>query len=79
MLMGLTFSAAGGARPCSPASKPTDVLQLRQDLDVLEGLLPLVHPVYGAIWQCIMPLAAALYLLEADLRECVLDCTQNSP
>ncbi len=35
---------------------------------LLAGLLPIDSSVYNIIWQSIMPLAAALFLLEADLR-----------
>lgn len=35
------------------------------------GLLPVQHPVYADVWQSLMPMAAALFLLEADLREYV--------
>ncbi|CAK0763327.1 hypothetical protein CVIRNUC_003046 [Coccomyxa viridis] len=34
----------------------------------MAGLLPIQSGVYDTIWQSIMPLAAALFLLEADLR-----------
>ncbi len=32
------------------------------------GLLPAASATYDAVWQFLMPLAAALILLEADLR-----------
>lgn len=32
------------------------------------GLLPIESGVYDIVWQSMMPLAAALFLLEADLR-----------
>ena len=32
------------------------------------GLLPIKSGVYDIVWQSMMPLAAALFLLEADLR-----------
>lgn len=34
---------------------------------MLTGVLPIESSVYDTIWQSIMPLAAALFLLEADL------------
>ena len=33
------------------------------------GILPIQNPAYDAIWTYIMPLGAALYLLESDLRQ----------
>ncbi|KAL3135658.1 hypothetical protein ABBQ38_006137 [Trebouxia sp. C0009 RCD-2024] len=33
------------------------------------GILPTANPVYDMIWTYIMPLGAALYLLESDLRQ----------
>lgn len=33
---------------------------------------------YDTVWQSLMPFAAALFLLEADLRECVLRCSSCS-
>ncbi len=32
------------------------------------GVLPIESGVYDIVWQSMMPLAAALFLLEADLR-----------
>ena len=33
------------------------------------GLLPAASPVYDCVWTYLMPLAAAMYLLESDLRQ----------
>ena len=33
------------------------------------GVLPCASPTYDAVWRFLMPLAAALYLLEGDLRQ----------
>ena len=32
------------------------------------GILPTANPMYDMIWTYVMPLGAALYLLESDLR-----------
>ena len=36
------------------------------------GILPVTSPAYDVVSSCLMPLAAALCLLEADLTECAL-------
>ena len=35
------------------------------------GVIPVSCAEYGVIWDAVMPLGAALYLLEADVSRCV--------
>ena len=41
-------------------------------LGAAAGVLPVQCTAYDVVWQYVMPLAAALILLESDLRECAL-------
>lgn len=41
-------------------------------LGAAAGILPVQCTAYEVVWQYVMPLAAALILLDSDLRECAL-------
>ena len=44
-------------------------------LGAAAGILPVQCTAYDVVWQYVMPLAAALILLESDLRECAFAAT----